>query len=534
MKLKEYREKRELGRTPEPGPALPSGAKGQYPVFVVHKHAARRLHYDLRLETGGVLKSFAVPKGPSMDPSVKRLAVMVEDHPYDYKDFEGIIPEGNYGAGGVIIWDRGVYAAPPARDKAEGEKLLREGLEKGNFKFVLAGEKLRGEFALVRTKWDEKSWLLLKKKDEYASAADVLKDGRSVVSGKTLEELGAAKTPARRAERARSGKVQAAVLENAPAGEMPRKVEPMLPSAVKKPFDHPDWLFEVKWDGYRAIAELRKERVLLYSRARLSLAERFPPVVEELRKAGLEAVLDGEVVALDKAGLPDFQLLQDYRKSRRGRLVYYVFDLLYCGGRDLTGLPLRERKELLKKVLPSSAHVKFSDHVWRDGIKFFDAARKKGLEGIVAKYSLGAYRPGARSGNWLKIKNRLTQDLVIAGFTAPRGARKYLGSLVLGAYEKGELVYAGHSGGSFGGEKVKELYEKLLPLVRKERPFKTSPPDAAVVTWVRPELVCETAFTGWTRDGLLRQPVFLRLREDKSAREAVLERPEDFAGEEKT
>jgi bifunctional non-homologous end joining protein LigD len=526
MNLQQYKQKRVLNRTPEPKPSPGGKSREQHLVFVVHKHAARRLHYDLRLELEGVLKSFAVPKGPSLDPSVKRLAVMVEDHPFGYKDFEGVIPEGNYGAGAVMIWDRGYYGHPLAKTKAESEKLLLEGLKKGDMKFVLAGHKLKGEFALVKTGWDKKSWLLLKKKDRYVSLTDVLKEDRSVLSNKVLEEISTGNqtiSSGQNTEIWRRGQAASAQpgIENAPPAPMPHHVRPMLAAGAQKPFNNPDWIFEIKWDGYRAIAETGRKNVLLYSRNQLPLMDRFPLVVDSLRTLQFDAVLDGEIVVLDKSGVPDFQMLQDFRKSRQGRLVYYVFDMLFCKGRDLTGLPLFKRKEVLKTILAPTPHIVFSDHVWRDGVSFFDAAKKKGLEGIMAKNSRGAYRAGIRSGDWLKVKNHLEQDCVIAGFTGPRGLRKYIGSLVLGAYEKGKFVYIGHSGGGFGRENLKALHERLQPLVQKNCPFPDAPPEDTPITWLKPVLVGEFAFTEWTKDNIMRQPVFVRFREDKNADEVV-------------
>ena len=332
MGLKDYASKRKFGVTPEPEPGPPREEREL--VFVVHKHAARALHYDLRLELEGVLKSWACPKGPSLDPSVRRLAVMVEDHPLDYGDFEGVIPEGNYGAGGVIIWDRGVYRHPAARDRRESQQFLLEGLRKGDLKFVLAGEKLRGEFALVKTGKDGKSWLLLKKKDRYAGTAEILAENRSVVSGRTLEELLEAGPgdPGRQRnmDRVRLREtLESDELEEAPLAPMPHAIHPMLATPVGAPFDHPEWLFEMKWDGYRAIAEVREGTVSLYSRNLLPLDEKFAPVAEALRACRYEAVLDGEIVVVDDQGQPDFQLLQHYQDTGRGHLLYYVFDLLH-------------------------------------------------------------------------------------------------------------------------------------------------------------------------------------------------------------
>lgn len=313
---------------------------------------------------------------------------------------------------------------------------------------------------------------------------------------------------------------QTADIGNAPSGAMPHKVRPMLATAAGKPFNRDGWLFEVKWDGYRAIAETGKSGVRLYSRNQLSLAERFPAIAGSLEKIKFDAVLDGEIVAIDKNGKPSFQLLQDYQG---GRLIYYVFDILFYQGRDLTGLELIKRKELLERVLPDDERIKFAEHIEKDGVSFYNTVKKRGLEGIVAKDARSRYQPGGRSKEWLKIKYQQTQDCVIVGFTRPRGSREFFGSLVLGALEKNKLVYVGHSGGGFGGQNIKIIYDRLRPLVQKKCPFRTLPPESETVTWVKPKLVCEVAFTEWTKDGVMRQPVFQRLREDKSPAEAVRE-----------
>ncbi|MHB8907633.1 MAG: non-homologous end-joining DNA ligase [Syntrophales bacterium] len=528
MGLKDYESKREFEKTPEPKPAPRRRGTGRKLVFVVQKHAARALHYDLRLELGGVLKSWAVPRGPSLNPSVKRLAVMVEDHPLDYREFEGVIPEGSYGAGSVIIWDRGFYRHPSDQGGEESERLLREGLKKGELKFVLEGEKLRGEFALVKTRKDEKSWLMLKKKDRSATAEDILRENRSVASGRTLEDVSEADPkPSSRQKTKDRIRLREAMegeeLKDAPAAPMPHDIKPMLATLIKEPFDHPDWIYEVKWDGYRAVAEIQAGKVSLYSRNGISFNETFSPVAEALRTFGFDAVLDGEIVVVDDRGEPDFQMLQDYRKSGRGHLIYYVFDLIHFAGHDLTGLPLVRRKELLQKILPSTPNVKFSDHVGKDGVLFFRVVKEKGLEGIVAKHSQSAYRPGRRSRQWLKVKTHLTQEGVIAGFTEPRGARKHFGALVLGVFKGNELICIGHTGGGFTARTLREIRERLEPLIRKKCPFPVEPKTNTPVTWVKPELVCEVVFRGWTGEGLMRQPVFLRLREDKAAREVVRE-----------
>jgi bifunctional non-homologous end joining protein LigD len=529
MGLKDYKSKRKFEKTPEPKPGRSHKETGL--IFVIHKHAARALHYDLRLELEGVLKSWAVPKGPTLDASVKRLAILVEDHPFDYKDFEGVIPPGNYGAGSVIIWDKGFYHHPSTPDRNESEKLLLEGLRKGDLKFILEGEKLHGEFALVRTRMDNRSWLLLKKKDQYTIKEDILAENRSVVSDMTLEEISEDDPDKafgqKKIKQIRIGEaLEGEDLKDAPAGPMPHSVKPMLATLAKEPFDHPDWMFEVKWDGYRAIAEIKDGGVSLYSRNQISLAKKFHPVAESLKHFGFKAVLDGEIVAVDDQGRADFQMLQDYKKTGRGHLLYYVFDLLYFENHDLTNLPLLRRKELLRKILPADPKVKFSDHVLKDGTLFFNIVKKKGLEGIMAKHSQSTYLAGKRSSHWLKVKTRLTQEGVIAGFTQPRGSRKSFGTLVLGVYAGDELIYIGHSGGGFSAGLLKELGQKLEPLTQDECPFKVEPEPNNPATWVKPELVCEVAFQGWTDEGIMRQPVFLRLRDDKAAREVALEKPE--------
>jgi len=528
MELKEYASKREFEKTPEPKPG--HAHEGARLMFVVHKHAARALHYDLRLELDGVLKSWAVPRGPSLDPSLKRLAVMVEDHPLDYKEFEGVIPEGNYGAGSVIIWDRGFYHHPSTRDENESEKLLLDGLRKGNMKFVLEGEKLLGEFALVKTGKDGKSWLLLKKKDRNATRGDILKENRSVVSHKTLEEM----LEARPQESFRQKKVnqirlheamESDDLKDAPIKPMQQGIKPMLATMIKEPFDHPDWIFEVKWDGYRAIAEIREGTVSLYSRNGISFDKKFFPIVESLRKFGFDTVLDGEIVVVDDQGRPDFQKLQHYQYHGSGHLLYYVFDLLYFRGHDLTDLSLLRRKELLKKILPSGPNIRFSDHVRKEGVLFYTVVKEKGLEGIIAKHAQSPYEAGRRSRQWLKVKTRLTQEGVIAGFTEPGGGRKHFGALILGVVEGNELMYIGHVGGGFTEKDLKDIHEQLVPLIQNECPFNVKPETNAPVTWVKPEMVCEVSLSGWTGDAIMRQPVFLRLREDKAAYEVVREKP---------
>lgn len=306
---------------------------------------------------------------------------------------------------------------------------------------------------------------------------------------------------------------------------MPRKVRPMLATLVDKPFDSKDWIFEIKWDGYRAIAEVAKYGVNFYSRNQVSFNETFPPLLESLADLEEEAVLDGEVVVVDQKGIGKFQLLQQYQKTKKGILVYYLFDILFLNGKDLQNLPLSERKTILKKAFPLlPANIKISDFIEEEGINFYKLALKEGLEGIIAKKSNSIYRQGQRSRDWLKIKTHLRQEAIIAGFTEPKGGRKYFGSLVLGVFVKGKLQYIGHSGGSFDENNLKDLYEKLKALEIKGSPFADPPKTNAQYHWVKPILICETAFSEWTNEGIMRQPIFLGLREDKSPLDVHIEK----------
>ncbi|MBI4318523.1 MAG: DNA ligase D [Chloroflexi bacterium] len=519
--LEEYQKKRRLEKTPEP--KVEVRPPGDELSFVVQKHKASHLHYDFRLELDGVLKSWAVPKGPTLDPKVKRLAMMVEDHPIDYRSFEGVIPEGNYGAGSVIVWDSGTYHSPETTERGRSELLLRQGLGRGNLKFVLHGEKLQGEFALVRLKKaGENAWLLIKKLDGAARDGDVTENDRSVLSNRTVAEVEAS-------EAVEDVNLQ---LSDAPLGEMPRNVYPMLASLVEEVFDDPDWVYEVKWDGYRAIAEVSEQTVRLYSRNQRSLSRAFAPVVDSLKRLGHSAVLDGEVVVVDESGKANFQLLQNFELGARGNLVYYVFDLLYLDGHDLRKLPLLRRQRILRQVLSDLPHIRFSDHVEGTGILFFRAAAEQGLEGIVAKKKDSIYEEGERSRKWLKVKKQMRQEAVIAGFTEPRGGRTHLGALILGVYDAGELVNIGHCGGGFDERTLGDVRKKLDPLIRETAPFRTPPRTNAPVHWVRPELVCEVRFSEWTDDGLMRHPVFMGLRMDKRAEEVRRELPSRVPKEE--
>lgn len=469
MSLKKYQAKRKFAKTPEPHGKVEKAAKT--PIFVVQKHHARNLHYDLRLEMDGVLKSWAVPKGPSMNPADKRLAMMVEDHPLEYADFSGTIPEGQYGAGKVEIWDKGTV------------DFINRDVSGGHLTFLLDGKRLNGEFALVKIAHPKSRsghpWLLIK-----ASKDSPPKSASNDVPKST---------------------------------SMPQKIKPMLATLVDKPFDKKDWIFEIKWDGYRAIAEIDKE-IKIYSRYGNLFNTKYPEIVEGLKKFGHRAVLDGEVVVLDNEGRSQFQLLQDYLKNKKGNLIYYVFDILWLDGKDLRNLPLLERKKILKETLPEIGNIKYSDHVAEKGKEFFSAATKKGLEGIIAKDGSSPYVE-SRTKTWQKIKNINEQEVVIAGFTEPRASRKYFGALVLGVYERGKLIYVGHSGSGFNESTLSDLYKKMKPLITKECPFEVVPKTNEPATWLKPKLVGEIKFSEWTNEGIMRQPIFLGLRDDKSANE---------------
>jgi bifunctional non-homologous end joining protein LigD len=512
VSLQKYHAKRHFNQTPEPRgtKARRSGALR----FVVQKHDASRLHYDFRLELGGVMKSWAVPKGPSLNPADKRLAIMVEDHPLDYRKFEGTIPAGNYGAGTVIVWDEGTYEPAEQSASSSPDQLLRDGLESGHLGIMLHGSKLNGSFSLVKLQRAKKNeWLLIKKNDAFATEADVTEHDRSVTTGRDLDEVAHHRNP--RAKRPRKGPPVSA---NGRHAAHSAHVKPMLATLVDAPFDRRGWLFEVKWDGYRAIAEVGTNGVELYSRNDKSFAERFAPIVESLKKLKHEAILDGEIVAVDEEGISSFQLLQNYQKTGKGNLHYFVFDLLSLDSRDLRALPLEDRKRLLAKTVKGLARVSYSEHILESGIAFFEAAEAKGLEGIIAKNASSTYREGMRGHDWLKIKTHARQEAVIAGFTQPRGSRKDIGALVLGVYEGSDLRYIGHAGGGLGAQALAELRARLDPLVQKECPFVRKPKTNMPVQWVAPRLVCEVSFQEWTSDGLLRQPVVLGLREDKPAR----------------
>ncbi|HET7009398.1 MAG TPA: DNA ligase D, partial [Anaerolineales bacterium] len=523
MTLNDYQRKRDFQRTPEP-PAKPTRQGDEASLrFMVHMHDATRLHWDLRLELDGAYKSWAVPKGPSLDPSEKRLAVLVEDHPIEYGEFEGVIPEGNYGAGTTMIWDEGSYTSPGADSRADIERAFHAGLEKGSIKIVLKGSKLEGQFALVRLKDKEgegrgaegRNWLLIKDRDQFSTPRDILELDRSARTGRTMAEIREKEIGRPRPDRVPVD-LKDVDLGRAPKAEMPSRVRPMLAEIQETPFDRPGWLFEIKWDGFRAVAEIRPDEVRLYSRNLVSFMEDYPPVVEDLKKIGFQAVLDGEIVAVDSDGKSQIRLLRNYRTTRRGNLVYYVFDLLHLEGHDLTRLPLVRRKEILRKVLPALPHIRFSDHIEQHGKAFYEKAIANGLEGVLGKDRNSPYRIGERSREWLKVKARISQDFVIGGFTAARGQPLAFGALLVGVYEGKDLVFCGRVGTGFDDAERARIKEHLTPLIEAERPFRDEPAIDTQPTWVRPEVVCSISFIEWTDDNLLREPVFLGLHPDRN------------------
>jgi bifunctional non-homologous end joining protein LigD len=624
MSLDEYKRKRRFEETPEPPPKIDNESRHR---FVVQRHDASRLHYDFRLEMDGVLKSWAVPKGPSLDPGDKRLAMQVEDHPVSYFDFEGTIPEGNYGGGTVMVWDTGTWV-PLSPVPVNGvyvpgtEKEAAAMLVKGDLKFRLKGKRLNGDFALVHIKGRAGSkgneWLLIKKKDDHVVAGfDIDAYATSILTDRTMAQIAGDQGSAewKSSRPASRGKVKAAWLadaiaradskrkalnaedaenkastaENAekndrksprqtarrgthanasntasqesksrskkssansassavkalPGAEqkpMPTVIHPMLATSAAKAFNGPDWLFEIKWDGYRAVAFIEAGRVRLVSRSQNDLTAQFPELgsLPQFVKAE-RAILDGEIVALDDEGRPSFSLMQQRTGFQPGKrrqprregvpVIYYAFDLLYLDGLDLRRVALEQRKKLLQEKIVAGAVIQFSDHYAEKGLDLFEAAKQRGLEGIVAKKRSGAYVE-KRSGDWVKIKITQRQECVIGGYTDPEGSREYFGALVLGLHDQqGRLIHVGQVGTGFDQKTLKEIFGSLQPLKTKQNPFYGEIGGLRKVQFVRPQLVAEIKFAEWTHEtedgGMkLRAPVFMGLRVDKLAEECRLE-----------
>jgi bifunctional non-homologous end joining protein LigD len=518
MSLSKYNKKRDFKQTQEPKGKVEKSVNKL--IFVVQKHAASHLHYDFRLEMDGVLKSWAVPKGPSMDPDVKRLAMMVEDHPYSYKDFEGTIPAGNYGAGNVIVWDNGTYV--PAEKTTSPEKTLLANLKKGRLSFVLTGKKLKGEFSLVKLNGkQENAWLLIKKNDKYVNDNDILEKDKSVISKRTLSDL-------QPKEEKKNPEIEEEETEEKPTGKKAKRAEfikPMLATITNKAFDDENWVFENKYDGYRTMAVINPDDdVDLFSRNEISFNVNFKPVAEELKKIDHSVVLDGEIVVEDENGKASFQLLQNYLKTGKGNLKYYVFDLLNLDGNLITNLSVLDRKELLKILFNKYEfkNIFYADHVVGDGIKLFELATRKKEEGIVAKKADSIYISDKRSHDWLKIKTANQEEAIIIGITEPKNSRKYFGAILLGQYYGKRLQYIGKCGTGFTEQILNELYTKLEPLFIDNSPLSEKIAIRDTIQWVKPKLVAQIKFSEWTDDKRLRHPVYLGLRIDKKAQEVFL------------
>jgi bifunctional non-homologous end joining protein LigD len=490
---------------------------------VVQRHEATRLHYDFRLETKkGVLKSWAVPKGPTLDPKIKRLAVLTEDHPGDYIHFEGQIPKGNYGAGTVIVWDTGEYSI-------DGD--LEQQFRDGNIKTILHGKKLRGGFHLVRLKDSEKQWLIIKTKDEFCSTEDIATMmPQSVLSGRTNAQVKRKLPRDLEPDETPRGTPQA----------FPTSVKPMLAVPVDKPFDNKDWVFEIKWDGVRSILFLNKSKNILEIQARsgMTITHRYPEIAASAKTAiqcENSVVLDGEIVVLDSEGVPDFQRHQkrmnvDAKKdiealSKSAPATYFVFDILHLDGRNLKQLEFMERRAILAKVLKvRSSRMRISDHIDEWGKAVFENSVNMKLEGVVGKEKHSKYLEGVRSPSWVKIKSTVTQDCVVIGFTPGEGNREgYFGSLILAAYIHGKLQFVGHSGSGFTSEQIQEIFKKLERLKTTRCPIDFVPYVNREPVWVKPKTVIEAKFNGWTQDQIMRAPIFVRLRDDKSPEECTIE-----------
>jgi bifunctional non-homologous end joining protein LigD len=539
MNLEKYREKRDFHKTPEPPGEVRPASSGR--AYCIQKHSASRLHYDFRIELDGVLKSWAVPKGPCLDPAEKRLAVHVEDHPLDYGSFEGIIPEGEYGGGTVMLWDRGRW---------EPVGNPHQGYADGHLKFRLYGEKLRGGWTLVRLKAQEgededKNWLLIKERDEESKPLKQMDitdaEPLSVASGQTLEEIAASKDHRvwSSQDEENSAKptlsLDLAAVPKARQSPQPEMQYPQLAKLVKTPPPGDNWLHEIKFDGYRLLAVIKGADIRLFTRHGKDWTAKFKSIRDALAALPVEqAILDGEVVVLDKKGISHFQALQNYLEGGAAQVIYYAFDLPHCNGYDLTRTPLLKRKEVLRRLLEAGGDpaslVRFGDHLQGRGQAFYDSACEHGLEGVVAKRADSPYEP-RRTSTWLKIKCLLRQEFVIGGYTDPSGSRPGFGALALGYYEKGRLIYCGRVGTGFTEKLLQQILKELKARPQVKTPFDVPPTgrEARGVHWVKPEMVAEVAFSGWTDEGLLRHPSFQGLRWDKDPAEVQREEPEPTA-----
>lgn len=503
--LADYERKRNFAATPEPK-GRPK--RSPLPIFVVQRHAARRLHYDFRLEVNGALASWAVPKGPPEERGEKRLAVHVEDHPIDYAKFEGEIPKGNYGAGQVQIWDKGTY-------EVEGTEPATAQIERGDFKFQLHGERLNGRFVLVKMRRSDRGneWLLIRKESDTAPSTAVHAGKPPASSGKVSDAI-------------RKAISNPEELPGAKKTAVPDQIPVALATLADKPFSNPDWLFEIKWDGERAVSFVRDGEVELRSRSGREITQEYPELKELPKRLNArKAIIDGEVVVLDEAGRSDFMRIQQrfgvlnpsVRLQQTVPVTYYAFDLLYYDGYDLRNVALESRKELLRSLLTPSERVRFSDHQIEKGIELYEVAKQQGLEGIIAKRRDSIY-PGKRSSLWLKFKIVQDIDVVIGGWTAPRKSREHFGALLMGLYDaEGNLDYIGSVGTGFTQDLLNSIYKTLQGLKTPDSPFRAAPKLKEAVHWVKPELVARVKFGQWTHDKKLRAPVFLGFQEDRAA-----------------
>jgi bifunctional non-homologous end joining protein LigD len=550
MPLNEYNAKRDFKRTPEPsGPTSDTSQQSNKGIlrFVIQKHNASRLHYDFRLETrDGVLLSWAVPKGPSLDPRQKRLAVETEDHPLDYIDFEGVIPEGNYGAGTVIVWDIGSYTT---------ERDIRQQFRDGKISFTLSGAKIKGSFVLIRIKQRQKQWLLIKSDDDphdtsaTTSEADLtLTAPESVLTGRTNDEL-AEDGVGQEKRSGKEGQRLQLLLDNnnidvKKTSQFPLSVKPMLAGHADTPFDNKDWVFEVKWDGVRAILLRNKAKGIteIQSRNGKNITHRYPEItkaIDSVVKNNESIVLDGEIVVLNKEGIPDFQMHQKRMNVELQRDIeflsndipatYFVFDILYIDGRYVEDLQLSDRRKILNSLIAEgSKRMRISEYIEQEGKALFKSVIERRLEGIVAKHKHSRYHEGIRSSAWRKIKGILTQDCVVIGYTKGEGNRQdYFGSLILAAYDyKGKLHFIGHSGSGFGFDQLKQTLTVMQRLRTDNNfcPVDFVPYTNSKPTWLRPELVAEVKFSGWTQDMIMRAPIFLRFRYDKQSTECLIDK----------
>ena len=580
--LAKYQSMRDFSKTAEPAGAKRTAKSPRKRAtksklgFVIQKHAATALHYDLRLELDGVMKSWAVPKGPSLDPSVKRLAMQVEDHPIEYNEFEGLIPEGEYGGGTVMIWDRGTYSADKAED-GDHAQAVREGLRKGDLKVTFHGKRLKGSFVLVRTRGygGKPQWLLIKHKDDHAApGSDITAEQiTSVVSKRTMEEIATEGSNVWHSNRAPRGKTTVAgarTIERArradgagggtsttrkkagakktatkktPAKkvvgarrtlELKSAVAPMLASLGKEMPTGDGWTYEPKYDGIRVLAFVTPHDIRLVTRNAKDKTKQFPEIIADLTKLlgrnANQVVLDGEIVALREGEPARFQELQSRmhveneqsikRLSKETPAAFVAFDILVDGDDILAAQPWSERRKRLQKRLARKnfAAIKLGESD-TDGAVMMEQAIAHGWEGVIAKSIDSLYRPGVRSKEWLKLKLEKSQEFVVGGYTEPRNSREHIGAILLGYYDGDKLVYAGHTGGGFSGKSLQDMYRRLKPIERSDSPFATRPKTNEKPHWTDPEVVVEVRFNEWTRDGKLRQPIFLGVRDDKDPTE---------------